>query len=212
MTPEHEQLRLKLRKTLREKRSTLQADELAMADKKLGSNIEQLFQLKQFHQKTNRVAGYLANDGEIPLQHSFEILRTLGLQTYVPVIRNEILKFAQLTPQTAFRTGKFGIAVPVCIEADLLEASAIDVILTPLLAFDSSGNRLGMGGGYYDRTFAHLHPANKVAAEAGTGTSKQLFIGVAHAFQKIDHVPIESWDVPLQYAATDCDIFDFSTP
>jgi len=209
MNPENE--RLLLRSAMRERRRKLQSAELATADEQLAANIVRLIQSKQLIQNDVRIAGYLATDGEIPLQTSFEKLRNQGLKTYVPVIRDEILKFAPLTPQTSLHTGKFGIAVPVCDETDLLEADSIDIVLTPLLAFDATGNRLGMGGGYYDRTFAYLHPDNNIATDADSRVSEQLFIGVAHAFQKTDHVPIESWDVPLQYAVTDQEIYDFKS-
>ena len=207
MNPENE--RAMLRQTMRERRSTLPACELASADEHLAANVTQLIQSKDLYQKNIRVAGYLAADGEISLSTSFEQLHADGLQTCVPVIREGILKFASLTPQTPLRKGKFGIAVPICDEADLLEANTIDVILSPLLAFDSIGNRLGMGGGYYDRTLAHLHPAAKVDDDARTQPLQQLFVGVAHAFQKLDHIPIESWDVPLHAAVTNQGLYDF---
>lgn len=209
MNPENE--RLLLRRAMRERRSKLQTGEITTADEQLAINIVQLLDSKQLTQNDIRIAGYLATDGEIPLQKSFEKLRNRGLKTYVPVIRNGILKFALLTPVTSLHAGKYGIAVPVCDEADLLEPETIDIVLTPLLAFDATGNRLGMGGGYYDRTFAYQHPDSNDAADADTRISEQLFIGVAHAFQKVDHVPIESWDVPLQYAVTDQDIYEFKS-
>jgi len=181
--------RLILRKAMRERRSALQESELDTAGEQLAANISTLIQSKGLCHSGIRVAGYLAIGGEIPLQTCFEKLRAAGLQTSVPIICDGLLKFAPITPQTTFNTGKYGIAVPVCDEVDLLDAQAIDIILTPLLAFDTSGNRLGMGGGYYDRTFEYLHPA--------------------HEFQKTDHIPIESWDVPLHQAVTDQDIYEF---
>tara|TARA_B100000676_G_scaffold253991_1_gene260054 strand:+ start:160 stop:384 length:225 start_codon:yes stop_codon:yes gene_type:complete len=63
----------------------------------------------------------------------------------------------------------------------------------PLVAFDERGNRLGMGGGFYDRTLAFSRrPGHKPA-----------LIGCAYAFQEIRMLPAESWDIPLQYIATD---------
>ena len=63
----------------------------------------------------------------------------------------------------------------------------------PLVAFDKQGNRLGMGGGFYDRTLARLHEQN---------WQKPQLIGLAHECQKVDALPIESWDVPLKTIIT----------
>jgi len=196
---------------MRERRSALQENELATAADQLAVNILTLLRSKDLYRSGIRVAGYLATEGEIPLQTCFEKLHVVGLETFVPMIRDGLLKFAPLTPQTTLRTGKYGIAIPVCEEADLLDALAIDIILTPLLAFDTSGNRLGMGGGYYDRTFEYLHPDTDKAKDASVEISNQLLIGVAHEFQKTDHIPIESWDVPLHKAVTDHGIYEFSS-
>jgi 5-formyltetrahydrofolate cyclo-ligase len=68
-------------------------------------------------------------------------------------------------------------------------------VLLPLVAFDPQGGRLGMGGGYYDRTFAFLNGQK--------GGQKPKLIGLAHHFQQIPKLPIESWDVPLNAIVTD---------
>ena len=62
------------------------------------------------------------------------------------------------------------------------------LVFMPLVGFDILGGRLGMGGGYYDKTFA---------------TRESLLVGLAHDCQKVDSLPIESWDVPLDAIATD---------
>ena len=70
----------------------------------------------------------------------------------------------------------------------------------PLLAFDGRGNRLGTGGGWYDTTFSFLREQPRPA--------RPLLVGVAYAFQQVDALPAESWDVPLDYVATDTALVD----
>jgi len=65
--------------------------------------------------------------------------------------------------------------------------------LLPLVAFDQQGERLGMGGGYYDRTFEFLRRS---------GLNKPKLIGLAHDFQQVDAIPTEAWDVPLTAIVT----------
>src|SRR5690606_40461575 len=64
----------------------------------------------------------------------------------------------------------------------------------PLVAFDARGNRLGMGGGFYDRTFARAPRAR---------TLRPRLVGLAHHFQQVASLPAEPWDIPLDAIATD---------
>jgi 5-formyltetrahydrofolate cyclo-ligase len=72
------------------------------------------------------------------------------------------------------------------------------VILLPLLAFDRAGHRLGTGGGWYDTSLAYLRDATRPATP--------LLVGVGYAFQEVDAVPPEPWDVDLDYIATDAEL------
>lgn len=64
-----------------------------------------------------------------------------------------------------------------------------DIVLTPLIAFDQAGRRLGQGGGYYDRAFAELPDA--------------LRIGIGWSIQEVPHVPSADWDIPLHHVITE---------
>lgn len=72
--------------------------------------------------------------------------------------------------------------------------SNIDITLMPLVAFDRSGNRLGMGGGFYDRTFAYKKRYPK---------QKPNLIGLAHDCQEAITITYEKWDIPLNRILTD---------
>lgn len=147
------------------------------------------------------VAGYLATRGELSPAACLKAVRQSGGQTYLPVIRQKRLKFAPFDETTRFEKGRYAIDIPVCEESDLLDARQMDIVLVPLVAFDIHGNRLGMGGGYYDRSFAFL--MNDVSEASDNAEMHTLFLGIAHEFQRIDQVPVESWDVPLDGALTE---------
>ena len=85
---------------------------------------------------------------------------------------------------------QFGIAEPKLDCSKVCPVQSLDIIFTPLVAFDSSGNRLGMGGGFYDRTLA----ACKARGPA--------LVGLAHQCQQSDALPHAPWDVPLHAIAT----------
>ncbi len=91
------------------------------------------------------------------------------------------------------KANRYGIFEPELNCSHICPVAELDFILTPLVAFDSQGNRLGMGGGYYDRTLAQI-PDNAV--------KKPVLIGIAHQCQEVDALPIASWDVPLDYIVT----------
>jgi 5-formyltetrahydrofolate cyclo-ligase len=75
-----------------------------------------------------------------------------------------------------------------------------DIVLVPLLAFDSSGHRLGYGGGYYDRTLEHLRARGKILA-----------IGIAYAGQEVETLPREAHDHPLDLIVTENGVRRFTT-
>jgi 5-formyltetrahydrofolate cyclo-ligase len=76
----------------------------------------------------------------------------------------------------------------------MLSPEALDLVLAPLVVFDPDRNRIGMGGGFYDRSFAfRKNPENKVP----------VLIGVAHELQKVDQIVPQDWDVRLDMIITD---------
>ncbi len=190
-----------IRQEMRERRANLSQETLTTAEQLLSKNIQAI--RDDWAKIPRKVAGYLAINGEISLDQSLKFLRTSGNLTCVPVIVKDTMRFAPLGESTVLHKGKYGILIPEFNESELLEATELDVVLVPLVAFDSSGNRIGMGGGYYDRTFAHLKDKNQHPKSA------PLFIGVGYEFQRLNTVPAESWDVPLHMAATDRNIYSF---
>ena len=94
-------------------------------------------------------------------------------------------------------------AAPLLVHLQLVEgrkqqvkAWRLDLVLVPLVGFDPQGNRLGMGGGFYDRTFAYRGRRKH--------TSRPCLIGLAHECQRVEHLPCAGWDIPLDGVITDC--------
>lgn len=144
-----------------------------------------------------RIAFYYPHDGEIDPQPIIEHAWRAGKKCYLPVINHPSLplRFARHLRQQPTRLNRFGIPEPLVRRRDLVNAHHLQLILVPLIAFDVSGGRLGMGAGFYDRTLAFL------------GTRKYwhspIAIGLAHSFQQVDAVPQDPWDVSLSGIVTE---------
>lgn len=135
------------------------------------------------------VAGYMPIRTEIsPLPVMAELVEQ-GIRVAVPVIQGDgqALLFRAWTPQAEMISGPFGAMVPK--SGDWLQPT---LLITPLLAFDRSGYRLGYGGGYYDRSFEALR-----AEQITTG------IGFAYSAQEVPQVPTEPTDQKLDFIVTD---------
>ena len=146
-----------------------------------------------------KVALYLANDGELDPQPLIERLWQQGIHTYLPKLHPFSagnLVFIHYHANSKMERNQYGIAEPKLDIRALLPAEQLDIIVTPLVAFDANGNRMGMGGGYYDRTLSQWKQC-----------SKPLPIGFAHDCQQLAHLPCEHWDVPLPLIVTPSQVF-----
>ena len=139
-----------------------------------------------------RIAGYLSVDGEPDLRLLLRRLHELGKILALPVVEDgSRMSFFMHQPEAPLLVNRFGIEEPAP-PAAWINPLALDVVLMPLVAFDSQGNRLGMGGGFYDRRFGPLPPR-----------LRPLLVGVAHALQQADQLPAASWDVRLDAVLTE---------
>ncbi len=156
--------------------------------------------------RSHDIALYIPNDGEIDPTPLIKVLRQRGKQCYLPVLRPFINKlwFAPLTLGSKMKPNRFGIPEPDVAPSQMRNAQSLNVILMPLVAFDRHGGRLGMGGGFYDRTLAFK-------TRQSAPTSPRL-IGLAHECQEVEQIPMESWDIPLDAIATDKRVIDCKSP
>ncbi len=124
---------------------------------------------------------------------------------YLPVLalsKQQGLVFVAWTEQTRFRKNRFNIPEPVMTASNTRSPTTLDLVITPLLGFDATGTRLGMGGGFYDRSFAFKRRLPK-------RTSPRL-VGFAYAFQQASQLERQSWDVPLDAVCTDTQLLVFN--
>ena len=144
---------------------------------------------------SNRIGCYWAVDGEMDLYPLIKKLWARGKSVYTPVLRGPRLWFLPLRPDSRLRKNRFGIPEPIAGPGARCPPRWLDVVMMPLVAFDLRGNRLGMGGGYYDRTFAYLRERRYLR--------KPVLIGVAYEFQRLPRLAVAPWDVPLAGVATE---------
>ncbi|OOG59588.1 5-formyltetrahydrofolate cyclo-ligase [Rhodanobacter sp. C03] len=188
--------RRELRQRLADQRRALTPPQRIAAAQGLRRSLEQLPE----YLTDSRVAGYWASHGELPLNLVIPPLATRGQQFLLPVIgKGKRLRFAPWQSGEDVQPNRYGIPEPVA-PRELLEPFQLDLVLVPLLGFDRRGNRLGHGGGYYDRSFAFLNEQVR--------PTEPLLVGIAYDFQELEIVGKESWDVALDFIATDRELID----
>ncbi|MFQ5634191.1 MAG: 5-formyltetrahydrofolate cyclo-ligase [Gammaproteobacteria bacterium] len=148
-----------------------------------------------FMSRSRRIAAYHAVGGEIDCRYFIESAWRRGREVYLPVIRSSGLAFAQYHKRTPILRNRYGIAEPVCTAAYLFEPGEMDVVLTPLVAFDNCGNRIGMGAGFYDRSFRFLRHRHR--------WRHPRLVGLAYEFQKTPPLKASGWDIPLHAVVTE---------
>jgi len=192
--------RRELRQRLAEQRRALPPAERIAAAQGLRRSLEQLPE----YLTDTRVAGYWASHGELPLNLAIAPLAGRGQQFLLPVVgAGKLLRFAPWQAGDEVQPNRYGIPEPVA-PAELLEPFQLDLVFVPLLGFDRRGNRLGHGGGYYDRSFAFLNEQVR--------PTEPLLVGIAYAFQELPEVEEEDWDVPLDFIATERELIDCTPP
>lgn len=184
--------RAELRALMRARRSATSGRERILAAEGVASQVEGLPVLAS----ARRIAGYVACNGEIPLNRVADAVLARGQEWLLPVVVDHAaaLRFVLWRMDSEMEPNRFGIPEPKRPFDDAYGGPDLDGVLVPLLAFDRSGHRLGAGGGYYDRCFSHLLE--------GQRPRKPVLIGVAWAFQEAPLVP-EPWDVRLDWVATE---------
>jgi len=134
------------------------------------------------------VSGYWPFGGEIDCRPLMAGLAKAGLVVALPRMdtRDGPARFL-IWEGGPLRPDAFGVMAPPTEARDVFPK----IILTPLLAFDRTGARLGQGGGHYDRTLAKLKPQGAVA------------VGIAYAAQEMDEVPTGPLDQPMDWIVTE---------
>ncbi|KAE9533307.1 5-formyltetrahydrofolate cyclo-ligase [Ursidibacter arcticus] len=176
--------RNQLRKQMRAKRQALTLDEQRFAAQNI---IPKSLELIEYY-SAQHLAFYLPFNGEISPLPLIKKLRSIGKKIYLPVLHpfsSHQLLFLRFDDEADLSPNRFGILEPKLDVRKVLPISELEMIFVPLVACDTQGNRLGMGGGFYDRTLSQ---------------AKHLIsVGLAHQCQQLECLPLESWDEPLDY-------------
>lgn len=183
-----------LRQTLRTGRRALPPQVRMSAADALAARLLAL----PFAPERGLVAGYWAMDGEIAL-HAWQVRLPGAVRYCLPVLGDDnLLRFAPWRTGDALVSNRFGIPEPDVPADALFEAHQLSLVVAPLVGFDARGNRLGMGGGWYDRSFAfrRVHPA------------PPFFVGAAFASQQVPALDPQAWDVVLDAVCTDTSTID----
>lgn len=183
--------RQQLRQQLRRQRQQLSPEQQQAAAQALTQHLLQHPAIA----RAQTIALYLANDGELdPGDFAVWALHQ-GKQLALPVLHPFSpghMLFLRYHEHTTLTPNRFGIPEPMLDCQAVLPLASIDVLLLPLVGFDDQGNRLGMGGGFYDRTLAFSH-----AQQRGPYT-----IGLAHDCQHVPQLPLANWDIPVKEIIT----------
>lgn len=185
-----------LRRELRQRRQSLTPRAQRAAAFRLCQQLKRLPEIR----RARRISLYLPVKGEIDPTPLIPWLRQRGVTVYLPVLRpfsTNTLWFVAYHAGTPMIKNRFGIAEPdtrfAAKRPNRLPAWALDTLVVPLVGFDAQANRMGMGGGFYDRSLAFMRRPGP----------KPTLLGVAHACQQVEALPVEPWDVPLSAVVSD---------
>lgn len=185
--------RTQLRRQLREQRRALSRHAQRQAAQGL---YRQLAQHPHFR-RARHIALYLPNDGEIDPRPLLQAAQKRGKTTYLPVLspwpRSKMV-FQRVRPYERLIKNRFGIPEPRRNPKRQRKVWALDLVLLPLVGFDRHGGRLGMGGGFYDRSLGYR--------KMRKNWHKPTLWGLAHECQQVDRLAMASWDVPLHATVT----------
>ena len=177
-----------IRQKLRTQRAELSLESFTRMSSAIAKNVRE----SEVFKSAQRIGFYHSVRGEADPSS----LKTADKQFFLPVLSKNLdegLVFIELNDDTQFEDNKFFIPEPAYDEEKIVAADTLDLVLVPLLGFDKNGNRLGMGGGFYDRCFAFKKQQK----------TKPLLMGYAYDFQEVDSLEPESWDVGLDMIATE---------
>ncbi|SUZ56325.1 uncharacterized protein METZ01_LOCUS9179 [marine metagenome] len=174
-----------LRKEKIRERNLISQNEMDRVEKKTASLFMDMFSELKF----KKVSIYIPIHNEVPTKRIIQLIIGSNTKCFLPVINQDLnnknMRFAEFNHETALVKNKFDISEP--ISGTFENASQLDLVVIPLVAFDNEGFRLGMGKGYYDFTFG----TSKI-------NRKPLFWGLSYDFQKTDSCYPEEHDLKME--------------
>lgn len=190
MMPEQQISNIDLRRRLKIRRRQLSEYQVAEAAVSVNKQLWQLPELSRGY----RIGCYLSVNGEVNCDKFIRTAWMRKKRIFVPVLRKNDMGFFQFNPDDSLQNNRFGIPEPSQKTSTYISAKNLDIILVPLLGFDSKGNRLGMGGGYYDRILAFTKDRSTFR--------RPLLIGLGYDFQQAEALKHNRWDIPMHLVVT----------
>ncbi len=193
------QSRQQIRKQIRLRRQQLSATAQQRASQAIINNLAN----SQLFRNSQRIAGFLSNDSEPDLTPLMQRAWQQKKQWHLPVIglpNVNHLWFAPYKENDPLVHNRFGIGEPDTPLHETTRSYGLDLVLMPLVAFDTNGNRLGMGKGYYDRTLKFLRLRKH--------WRKPRLVGIAYELQKFEQLPFQPWDIPLDAIVTEKSVYN----
>ncbi|MDX1381317.1 MAG: 5-formyltetrahydrofolate cyclo-ligase [Xanthomonadales bacterium] len=179
-----------LRSRMRRRRAALDAAERRRLDAAINAHLLDFVGRTQ----PRAVAAFLAFDGEPDLAPALDALERSGVRLAVPVVSAAAgragISFHEWSSRVSMRPNRYGIREPR--DSADVPVGELDLVLVPLVAWDTAGGRLGMGASFYDRLFQPFAQA-----------PRPLRMGVGYRMQQVEPVPVEPWDIRLHWMLTD---------
>jgi 5-formyltetrahydrofolate cyclo-ligase len=155
-----------------------------------------------FFLRARRVGIYWSSDGELDLSPLLDLTHSARKRWFLPVLRahpGRKLWFIDYRRGEPLVKNVYGIPEPQLRHRRIRLPSALDLLLVPLVGFDVQCNRLGMGGGYYDRTLAYLRLRRY--------WHRPVLAGIAHECQRVTGLEPRPWEVPLDLVVTEARVY-----
>jgi len=151
----------------------------------------------RWFQRSRTLSAYWPVGGELDLRPLIRLALQLDKRVYLPIVdfSQRRLHFARYLAGDSLRLSGYGLSEPHGGAGQRIDPKRLDLVLLPLVGFDVQGTRLGMGGGYYDRTFAGIH--------ARASWRRPRLVGVAYELQRVGTLERAAWDVPIDAVVTD---------
>lgn len=193
--------KLQLRRHLRQLRSQLSPHQKRTA----ANGLLRVALRERLLLRFSRIGFYLPFEGEMDLLPLLNHALHLGKTCYLPVVPRRFqkhLSFTYLTDTPCWYLNRFGIHEHWSPRP--VRANQLDLLFMPLVGFDEEGFRLGMGGGFYDTSLAYLRRRKT--------WRKPYLVGIGYECQKVKQVPRDPWDMPLDAALTEYQLYRFQRP
>lgn len=174
--------KLALRRAILKQRQSLSTEEWHTKSNLIGDRLKNLSVFKE----ANTVFAYFSFKQEADLTFLFTLDKNWGF----PRCLDQSLSWHMWHPGQSLSTGQYGIREPL-ENAPMIRPQSADLILVPTVACDRQGNRLGYGGGYYDRFLSSIQDSNIPT------------IGIVYDFAYLQKLPVAPWDQKLDFICTE---------